>query len=114
MNKEPDVLGLILGLAGQASVAAAVPDAASASIAARSPIAASAPVNTRANELFDRDSTLKAWAIRIYDTNRDGWLTLFEAQPALIAFKDMADGNRDGRITTYEYNRAREFIVARR
>ena len=66
-----------------------------------------------ANALFDRDPTIKAWAVRLYDSNHDGWLTLYEAQPALAAFEDLADGNRDGRVTTYEYDRAREFIEAR-
>ena len=89
------MLGMIIGLAAQAA------------------IAASAPVNPNANALFDRDPAIKAWAIRIYDSNHDGWLTLYEAQPALAAFKDLADGNRDGRVTTYEYDRAREFIEAR-
>ena len=89
------MLGMIIGLAAQAA------------------IAASAPVNANANTLFDRDPAIKAWAIRIYDANHDGWLTLYEAQPALAAFKDLADGNRDGRVTTYEYDRAREFIEAR-
>ena len=28
-------------------------------------------------------------------------------------FEEMADGNRDGRVTAYEYDRAREFIEAR-
>ncbi len=107
------MLGLIIGLVAQAA-ATQTEATVTAPIAANAPIAASAPVNTRANELFDRDVALKAWAIRVYDSNRDGWLTLFEAQPALIAFRDMADGNRDGRITTYEYDRAKEFIVARR
>lgn len=90
------MLGMIIGLAAQAA------------------IAASAPVNPNANALFDRDPTIKAWAIRLYDSNHDGWLTLYEAQPALVAFKDLADGDRDGRVTTYEYDRAREFIEARR
>ena len=90
------MLGLMIGLAGQVAVAA------------------SAPVNPRANDLFDRDAALKAWALRRFDTNRDGWLTLYEAQPALAAFKDLADGDRDGRVTTYEYDRAKEFIAARR
>lgn len=89
------MLGMIIGLAAQAA------------------IAASAPVNPNANTLFDRDPAIKAWAIRIYDSNHDGWLTLYEAQPALAAFKELADGNRDGRVTTYEYDRAREFIEAR-
>ena len=95
------MLGLIIGLAAQAAVAAA------------SPTNASAPVNPNANALFDRDPTIKAWAIRTYDSNHDGWLTLYEAQPALAAFKELADGDRDGRVTTYEYDRAREFIEAR-
>jgi hypothetical protein len=96
------VLGLMIGLAGQAAIAASI-----------SPPAQPA-LNPNANELFDRDVTLKAWAVRLFDTNRDGWLTLYEAQSALGAFKEIADGNRDGRVTTYEYDRAREFIAARR
>ena len=95
------MVGMILGLAAQAAMAAA------------NSAYASAPVNPNANALFDRDPAIKAWAVRLYDRNRDGWLTLYEAQPALTAFKDLADGNRDGRITTYEYDRAREFIEAR-
>lgn len=89
------MLGLIIALAGQAA------------------IAASAPVNPHANALFDRDIVLKQWAIRNHDTNRDGWLTLYEAQAALAAFKALADGDRDGRVTTFEYDRAKEFIAAR-
>lgn len=88
------MIGLIIGLAAQASLA-------------------SAPINPHANELFDRDPQLKAWAIRLYDSNRDGWLTLFEAQPALRAFKEIADADRDGRVSTYEYARAKDFIAAR-
>ena len=90
------MLGLMVGLAAQAAVAA------------------SAPVNTNANDLFDRDAALKAWALKHYDANRDGWLTLYEAQPALAAFKLLADGDRDGRVTTFEYDRAKEFIAARK
>jgi hypothetical protein len=88
------MLGIIIGLAGQASLAAAT-------------------INPNANELFDRDPQLKAWALRLYDANGDGWLTLFEAQPALAAFKDIADGDRDGRVTTHEYRQAKDFIAAR-
>jgi hypothetical protein len=75
--------------------------------------AAAAPLNPHAGELFDRDPDLNAWAVRIYDRNHDGWLTLFEAQPALAAFKEIADANRDGRVTTAEYRQAKDFIVAR-
>jgi hypothetical protein len=66
-----------------------------------------------ANELFDRDPVVRDWALRQFDLNGDGWLTLYEAQPALAAFKEIADSDRDGRITTAEYRRAREFVVAR-
>ena len=89
------MLGLIIALAGQAAIAASI------------------PVNPNANALFDRDVVLKQWAVRLHDTNRDGWLTLYEAQGALLAFKQLADGNRDGRVTTHEYDRAKEFIAAR-
>ena len=88
------MIGLLIGLAAQASLA-------------------SAPLNPRANELFDRDPQLRAWALRLFDSNRDGWLTLYEAQPAIRMFKDMADADSDGRVTTHEYRRAKEFIAAR-
>jgi len=88
------MLGVIIGLAAQATMA-------------------SATVNPNANELFDRDPELKTWALRLFDTNHDGWLTLYEAQPALQAFKEIADADKDGRVTTYEYRRAKEFVTAR-
>ena len=88
------MLGLIIGLAAQATLA-------------------SAPVNPNANALFDRDPELKAWALRLFDSNHDGWLTLYEAQPALQAFKEIADADKDGRVSTYEYQRAKEFVTAR-
>ncbi len=88
------MIGMLIGLAAQAALA-------------------SAPVNPHANELFDRDAELKAWALRLYDRNRDGWLTLFEAQPALDMFREIADADRDGRVTTHEYARAKAFIAAR-
>ena len=73
----------------------------------------SAAFNPNANELFDHDAVLKAWAISQFDTNRDGWLTLYEAQPAIAAFRQIADGDSDGRITVVEFRRAKEFIAAR-
>ena len=88
------MLGVIIGLAAQATLA-------------------SATVNPNANELFDRDPELKTWALRLFDANHDGWLTLYEAQPALRAFKEIADADKDGRVTTYEYRRAKEFVTAR-
>ena len=88
------MIGFIIGLAAQATLA-------------------SAPVNPNANELFDHDPELKAWALRLFDTNHDGWLTLYEAQPALAAFKEIADADKDGRVTTFEYRRAKDFVTAR-
>lgn len=75
--------------------------------------ASPAAFNPNANELFDRDAVLREWALRHYDQNRDGWLTLYEAQPAIRAFKEIADSDGDGRVTTAEYRRAKEFVVAR-
>ncbi len=43
----------------------------------------------------------------------NGVISVAEAQPAALAFKEIADGDGDGRVTTYEYERAREFILAR-
>ncbi len=73
---------------------------------------ASAP-NPRAVELFERDWVLMQWAVRIFDTDRDGMISVEEAQPAAKAFKEIADGDSDGRVTPYEFDRAREFILAR-
>jgi hypothetical protein len=89
------MIGLFIGLAAQATLA-------------------SAPaLNPLANELFDRDPQLKAWALQLYDRNHDGWLTIYEAQPAYNEFKEIADANRDGRVTPQEYARAKEFVAAR-
>jgi hypothetical protein len=67
----------------------------------------------RANELFERDWVLMDWALRKFDSNHDGILSPAEAQPAAFAFKRIADGDGDGRVTPYEYGRAREYILAR-
>jgi hypothetical protein len=87
------MIGLLIGLAGQAAAAAAF--------------------NPHANELFERDPDLKAWALQLHDANRDGWLTLYEAQPAIRMFQEIADADRDGRITTHEYRLAKKFVAAR-
>ena len=116
------MIGPVIGLAAQAAIASApVPSQAEGPVPSSStPPAASlrtgtveAPINPYANALFDRDPQLKAWALRLFDENEDGWLTLYEAQPALAAFKTIADANRDGRVTPYEYARAKEFVAAR-
>ena len=86
--------------------------AATAAQPALPPVEASAP-NPRIAELFERDPALMAWALKRFDGNADGWLTLFEAQRAADAFRALADGDHDGRVTTSEYRDAVAFIVAR-
>ena len=76
-------------------------------------VPAAAPANPRAAEFFQRDAVLFAWALQSFDANLDGQISVAEAQPAARQFKTIADANRDGRVTTYEYDRAREFIEAR-
>jgi hypothetical protein len=74
---------------------------------------ASASLNPRAIDLFERDPVLNAWALRTFDRNGDGWLTLYEAQPAVGAFKEMADTDRDGRVTVQEFKDAKAYVAAR-
>lgn len=69
--------------------------------------------NPRATDLIDSDPTLKQWAVRTYDSNHDGWLTLYEAQPAVAAFRELADGDHDGRVTVQEFDAAIAFLSAR-
>jgi hypothetical protein len=70
-------------------------------------------LNPAAAALFERDDVLRGWALRRYDRNGDGWLTSFEAQDAAAAFKQIADSNRDGRVTPYEYEQGKAFVAAR-
>ena len=81
--------------------------------AATPPTSAAAPFNPRAIELIESDPALKQWALRIYDTNHDGWLSLYEAQPAVAAFRDIADGDHDQRVTVREFESGLAFIRAR-
>jgi hypothetical protein len=77
------------------------------------PSAAAAAFNPRAVELFERDWVLNQWAKSRFDANGDGIISVAEAQPAALKFKEIADSDADGRVTPYEYERAREFIIAR-
>lgn len=63
--------------------------------------------------LFQRDATLNYWALKHYDADGDIVLSAQEAASAAAGFKAIADGDSDGRVTTYEYDRAREYLVAR-
>lgn len=81
--------------------------------AAAAATAAPPTVNPEAAALFERDPTLNSWALARFDANHDGWLTLYEAQAALGEFKQLADTNRDGRVTVQEYAEAKRFLVAR-
>jgi hypothetical protein len=69
--------------------------------------------NPRAIEFLDRNAAVRAWALRGYDANHDGWLTSFEAQAALDAFRDIADRDRDGHVTVREYEGAVALVRAR-
>jgi hypothetical protein len=74
---------------------------------------ASASVASQAKTIFEKDWVLMNWALKFYDADRDILLEPNEAQSAASAFRDMADANHDGRVTTDEYSSARAFILAR-
>jgi hypothetical protein len=64
-------------------------------------------------QIFERDWVLMNWALKYYDSDRDVLLEPVEAQAAAEAFRRMADGDGDGRVTPQEYRDARAFILAR-
>ena len=70
-------------------------------------------VNPKAIELFERDELLEGWAVRFFDSDGDGRLSVFEADKAAQEFKRVADGDVDGQVTPAEYRSARDFIRAR-
>ncbi len=101
------MLGLALGalLIGQAQAGEGTPTA-------RQPVAA-ADVNPRAIELFRSDWVLREWGLRVHDRDHDAELSAIEADAGAKAFKAIADGDGDGRVTPAEFRRAREFLLAR-
>jgi hypothetical protein len=64
-------------------------------------------------QIFERDWVLMNWALKYHDSDRDVLLEPGEAQAAAEAFRRIADGNGDGRVTPQEYRDARAFILAR-
>jgi hypothetical protein len=85
--------------------------ASSAPAVAQTP--ASAPANPRAMELFNSDWVLMDWGLRFHDSDRNAELSAAEAEAGARAFKDMADADRDGRVTPQEFAAARQFLMAR-
>jgi hypothetical protein len=63
-------------------------------------------------QLFERDWVLMNWALKFFDANHDILLQPSEAQAAADAFRKLADGNGDGRVTPQEYQSARASILA--
>lgn len=72
-----------------------------------------ASLNPRAVDLVESNPAIQQWALRMFDRNHDGWLSLYEAQPAVKGFQEIADENRDGEITVREYQSAVAFLKAR-
>jgi hypothetical protein len=87
--------------------------AAAAAVPFRPAAAASAAASPAAAALFERDWVLMNWALKFYDSDLDVLLSPGEAQVAADAFRKIADGDGDGRVTPQEYRAAREFILAR-
>ena len=65
-----------------------------------------------ARAIFENDWVLMNWALKFFDRDHDIMLSDGEAQAAAEAFREMADTNRDGRITPQEYSAARAAILA--
>ena len=65
-------------------------------------------VNPKAIELFEREPQLMGWALVRFDSNGDGHLSIFEADKAALEFKQIADLDRDGRVTPAEFLTARD------
>ena len=66
-----------------------------------------------AAQLFERDWALMNWALKFYDRDGDILLGPGEAAAAAEAFRKLADGDDDGRVTQEEFRAARQFILSR-
>ena len=85
-----------------------------AAAAAAQPVPASVRADpAAARAIFERDWVLMNWALKRFDADRDILLSPAEAETAARAFRQIADGDGDGRVTQQEYRTAREFILAR-
>jgi hypothetical protein len=85
---------------------------------ANPPVAAQGPparlaATPAALDLFEQDWVLMNWALKHYDRNGDILLEPGEAETAAAAFRNLADANRDGRVTVDEYRAARALILSR-
>lgn len=69
--------------------------------------------NSAAMSLFEKDWVLMGWALKRHDRDGDRQLAPAEAAGAADEFREIADGDGDGRVSRLEYRQAREFIVAR-
>jgi hypothetical protein len=95
---------MLRAIAGFSLLAAGVP-------ALAQPTPASLKAKPAAQPLFERDWVLMNWALKQYDADRDILLEPDEAQAAAEAFRNMADTNKDGRVTPDEYRVARQLIL---
>lgn len=71
------------------------------------------PTPAAALGLFEKDWVLMGWALKRHDLDKDAVLEAPEAAGAAEEFREIADGDGDGRVSRLEYRQAREFIVAR-
>ena len=81
-------------------------------LVAATPALAQPTRSNPARVLFESDWVLMNWALKFFDRDGDIMLSDGEAQAAAKAFREMADTNRDGRVTPQEYSAARAAILA--
>ena len=77
-----------------------------------SPTRASVGVTPEARSLFERDWVLMNWALKYFDSDHDLLLDPGEAAAAAARFREIADTNRDGRVSTAEYRAARALLLS--